>query len=229
MRCLAVALASTLLWTGAAGAQPRPDREETARTRFAEGQAAYQAGDFPRAAEAFLAAYRAVASPEIAFNIAKVHERMGDLDVAIRYYELYLRRAEIEESEAAHVRDVVDRLKAEKRRRSQAVQPVAASQNELDAEARTFFDRGMRMFRRRDYAGALQAFQAALSFARQARNPVPELFFNMAATLERLGRAPEAAGFYDNYLRQHRELSDRERDEIRRKIETLCGDAPRCP
>ncbi|MBI2894059.1 MAG: tetratricopeptide repeat protein [Deltaproteobacteria bacterium] len=229
MRYWLPALTLMLSWPGPVQGQPRPDREETARTRFAQGQAAYQAGDFPAAAEAFLAAYRAVPSPEIAFNIAKVHERMGDLDVAIRYYELYLRRSDLEESEAAQVRDVVERLKAEKRRRSQTVQPVAASQGELDAEARTFFDRGMRMFRRRDYAGALQAFQAALSFARQARNPVPELFFNMAATLERLGRAPEAAGFYDNYLRQHRELSDRERDQIRHKIEELCAGAPRCP
>jgi tetratricopeptide (TPR) repeat protein len=228
MKAPAVLIVIVALSSGAL-AQGRPPREEAARSHFLEGQAAYQAGNFPAAADAFAAAYRLQPSPEIAFNIARVHERMGDLDLALRYYDLYLRRGQLAEADAASVRATIDRLRAEKARRSQTVQPAPASAGELNAEARTFFERGIKMFRRHDYTGAYEAFQAALSFARQAHAAVPELFFNMATTLERLGRNAEAAGFYDNYLRAHHDLSDRERDEIHRKIERLCAGAPHCP
>src|SRR5688572_32174199 len=85
-----VAVGLWLLVSAPALAQQPAEREAAARARFADGQRAYEAGDFPRAAQAFRAAYELHPSAELAFNVARVSERAGDVDVAIRYYELYV-------------------------------------------------------------------------------------------------------------------------------------------
>ena len=236
MRTAAAAFLLVVALAPAAQAQDA-NRERSAREHFAQGQRAYEAGDFPRAAREFQLAYDLHASPELAFNVARVSERAGDLDVAIRYYETYLRTGHLAEADAAATRATLERLRAEKERRANQIQ-VRATSAEIAGEARTFFERGVRQFRRRNYRAALVAFEAAYSMARAAQARVPELHYNMAVTLERLAEKTRdrcqraellhrASGTYENYRLDSTSLSPREVEELRAKIRALAA-APSC-
>lgn len=213
------------------------DRERQARAHFDEGQRAYAAGDFPRAAREFAAAYDLHASAELAYNVGRVSERAGDLEVAIRYYQRYLDTGRLAEADATAMRATIARLVAERDRRAGMIVPTATSA-ELAGEARSFFERGVRMFRRRNYPAALVAFETAYSMSRSARARVPELHFNMALTLERLADRTRdrcqrlelrdrAAGAYENYRQDATGLSPREVEELRAKIRALKAE-PMC-
>lgn len=234
---LCTLLAAAVMTMAAPAFAQDAERERAARAHFEEGQRGYQAGDFPRAAREFAAAYELHASPELAFNVARVSERAGDLDVAIRYYELYLRTGRLPEADATTLRATIARLRAERDRRAGAIVPEATSA-ELAGEARTFFERGVRLFRRRNYRAALVAFETAYSMSRTANARVPELHFNMALTLERLADKTRdrcqrlelrdrAAATYDNYRLDAR-LAGRELEELRAKIRALRAE-PICP
>lgn len=232
-----VFLAAALLLAGLPAWAQDANREQAARARFEEGQHAYEAGDFPRAARAFQAAYELHASPELAFNVARISERAGDLETAIRYYDLYVQTGHLSEADGATFRATIARLRAERDRRAGMIVPEATSA-ELAGEARTFFERGVRMFRRRNYRAALVAFESAYSLSRSANARVPELHFNMAVTLERLAEKTRdrcqrlelmdrAAATYETY-RQDAQLAPREVTELRAKIRALRAE-PTCP
>ncbi len=232
-RGLAASAAALLaLCAAESKADPVPDRRRLeiaeARRHFESGLARYNEGNFPAAVEAFLAAYRIAPGPELAYNAARAYERMGENAEAIRYYRLYLAdptatssRAEVERKIAA-----IAALEAASTRRRDALLALPPSQSEMTAEARRFFERGAALFRRRDYASALQAFTAAYNFAR-----LPEILYNMAMTLERLSQAPrtaprraeelrgQAADHYAEYLRRNR--TSPERAAIEAKIRAL--------
>ena len=72
------------------------------------------------------------------------------------------------------------------RQRAQVIEapPARAA---LTAEARAFFERGAKLFRRGRYEAALAAFSAARDFA-----DLPELSYNLALTCERLARWEDA-------------------------------------
>lgn len=240
MGSVSTSIVCALLFFTAAPAVLAQDaqRERAAREHFAAGQGAYEAGDFPRAAREFTAAYELHASPELAYNVARVSERAGDLDVAIRFYETYVATGRLAEADAASVRATIARLRAEKERRANHIQ-VSATSAEIAGEARTFFERGVRQFRRRNYRAALVAFEAAYSLARAANARVPELHYNMAVTLERLAdrtRDPcqraellhRASGTYENYRMDSPALPPRELEPLRAKIRELAA-VPSCP
>jgi tetratricopeptide (TPR) repeat protein len=60
---------------------------------FERGEAHFAAGDYGAAIAAFRAAERARATPEVAYDLAKCHEKLQDDAYAVYYYRLYLRRA----------------------------------------------------------------------------------------------------------------------------------------
>ena len=68
--------------------------------------------------------------------------------------------------------------------------------DEVTAEARTFFERGVTMFRRRRYDAALTAFTAAYRFS-----PLPEVIYNLAVVSERTEHLQDAIDYYREYLR----------------------------
>jgi tetratricopeptide (TPR) repeat protein len=72
------------------------------------------------------------------------------------------------------------------------------------------------MFQRRQYEAAMQAFTAALRFA-----PLPEIYYNMAVTAERLRSYRDAYDYYRDYLRLRPESPDRA--SIERRMEELRG------
>lgn len=74
---------------------PMPGDAETARFKaaFDRGEVEFQAQDYGAAIANFLEADRARPTPEVAFDLAKCFEKLGDEAFSTYYYRLYLRRA----------------------------------------------------------------------------------------------------------------------------------------
>lgn len=72
-----------------------PGDAEAARFRaaFERGEALFQQGDFGAAIANFREADRARATPEVAYDLAKCFEKLGDEAYTVFYYRLYMRRA----------------------------------------------------------------------------------------------------------------------------------------
>lgn len=203
---LALALLTTLLSAICAipGAEAQPPNVRQARALFVEGQAAYEEGDFARAAEKMRAAWELFHTPALAFNVARVYERMSDYDPAIRFFRMYLRHAHPTDAERADVERRITALEEAKQRQRDQVFTTPPSGDELTNEARTFFLRGVTMFNGHHYQAAMEAFTAAMRFA-----PLPEIFYNMAVTAERLGALRDAMDYYREYLRVRPNAPDR--------------------
>ncbi len=224
-------LLAALLAPAGASAQPRPTPEtpqtpptsadvERARQLFTEAQAAYAAGRFDEASQKMVAAHRITGAPELAFNAARVFERMSDYDQALEYFGIYLRDGHPEAEERAAIEARMLAIREADARRRQQVFLAPASDDELTQEARTFFLRGVSMFRRRQYQAAQTAFLAAYRFA-----PLPEVIYNLAVTSERLGARQDAIDYYREYVRARPEGPDR--GEIEAIIRRLRAEANR--
>ncbi len=217
MRSLfAAALLSMLAGAGhfprvAVAQGPDVDR---ARLLFVEGQRAYDAGRFEEAAEKMKAAYELTRSPELAFNVGRVYERMSEYNEAIRYFRIYARRGQPSESELADIRRRIRALAEARDRQQSVVYTGAPSTDALTAEARAFFLRGVAMFEQGQFDAAMVAFTAAHQFA-----PLPEVLYNMAVTSERLGNLRDAVDYYREYLRVRRDAPDR--GHVEREIARL--------
>jgi tetratricopeptide (TPR) repeat protein len=177
---------------------------ERARQLFQEGQRLYDAGRFEESAQKMKEAYDLTHSPELAFNVARVYERMSEYELAIRYFRIYLRRGHPSETERADVQARIRALDEARRRQREQVFTAPPSTDELTAEARAFFQRGVAMFRRGHFEAAMQAFTAAQRFA-----PLPEVLYNMAVTAERLGSRRDAIDYFLEYLRMRPNAPDR--------------------
>jgi len=189
-----------------APASPRPARAITeARACFQEAQVAYIAGDLARALEGFLCAYRAAPSPELHFNLARVYERMGEADSGIQHYEAYLAGAQVLPKERKSIERRIASLRALRERQLAQLEPAKPSAEALGAEARVFYDRGVKLYRAREYPGALAAFSAALQMS-----SAPELHFNLAVVSERLNRPRDAVDHYRAYLAARPNAADSE-------------------
>lgn len=210
---LASLLVGALCLVGAP-ADAQGSRVDRARALFAEGQTAYDAGDFAVAAEKMKAAYDLTRSAELAFNVARVYERMSEYRQAIRYFRIYLRRGSPTDEARSDVRQRIQALDAARQRQRSQVFTAPPSTDALSAEARTFFLRGVAMFRGGHYEAAMQAFTAAHRFA-----PLPEVLYNMAITAERLGSRRDAIDYYREYLRLRPEAPDR--GHVEREIARL--------
>jgi tetratricopeptide (TPR) repeat protein len=190
-----------------------------ARELFAEGLAAYEAGNLTVAAAKLDEAYALVPTPELAFNVARVYERIGDAPKAIAHFRVYLERGQPSPAERADIDRRIAALEAYAERQRQQIYAAPASTDELTAEARTFFLRGVAMFQRRAFTAAMHAFTAAYNFAR-----LPEVIYNLAVTAEKLGRTQDAIDYYREFL--HARPNDPSRAEIERKIAELRARGP---
>lgn len=83
-------LVSTLILSA-----PMPGEAETARFReaFLRGETHFQSGDYGAAIASFKEADRMRVTPEVAYDLAKCFEKLGDEPFTIFYYRLYMRRA----------------------------------------------------------------------------------------------------------------------------------------
>ncbi len=204
-----------LVFAGSALAQPA-DRVARARALYMEGQAHYDGGRFAEAATKMRAAYELTNAPELAFNVARVYERMSEYDQAIRYFRIYLRRGTLEAPERADIQARIAALREARTRARDQVFTLPPSDDELTQEARVFFLRGVAMFRRQQYEAAMVAFIAAHRFA-----PLPEVLYNLAVTSELLGSRRDAIDYFREYIRARPDAPDR--GAVERKIAELRG------
>ena len=163
---------------------------------FERGLAAYAAGDFGEAARLLSEADALVPSPELAYNLGRVYERMGETENAIAMFRRYLRDGSPSEADRADVDARIAGMEALAARHRDMLAVLPPSTDEVTAEARTFFERGVTMFRRRRYDAALTAFTAAYRFA-----PLPEVIYNLAVVSERTHHLQDAIDYYREYLR----------------------------
>jgi tetratricopeptide (TPR) repeat protein len=195
--------------------EPTPAQIEQARNLFGEGTQHYQAGRLDEALERFLSAWRLVPSPELAYNVARTYERMGDAQHGVEFYRHYLQQAAPDADERQDVERRIGELEAIAHRQREQIIALPPSQDELTQEARTFFERGVAMFRRHRYEAAMAAFTAAYNFAR-----LPEVIYNLAVTAERLDRTQDAIDYFREYARSLPRESA-ERPMIDRRVEQL--------
>lgn len=72
---------------------PGPVEAERFKTYFAQGEALFKQGDYGAAIWNFRKADALKTTPEVAFDLAKCHEKIGDVPFATYYYRAYLKRA----------------------------------------------------------------------------------------------------------------------------------------
>ena len=103
-------LLSTLALVALANSAPpwMPDAETQERFKayFEAGEKLYQEGEFGAAIWNFKQAESQRLTPEVAYDLAKCHEKLGDLSFATYYYRVYMRRA-ISASDALTVAEKV--------------------------------------------------------------------------------------------------------------------------
>jgi tetratricopeptide (TPR) repeat protein len=99
MQILLVAITVATL-AGAQTSQPAPS-VDTARARYEAGVAAYRAGRYREAVDAFLAADRLSPRAALSFNIARAYDKLEDVAKALEYYRDYLRREAAPQNGAA--------------------------------------------------------------------------------------------------------------------------------
>lgn len=212
--CAPLVLAFSIANTGYA--QSRTEKVERAKTLFRDAQVDYEAGRIHDAVKKMQEAHKLAPSRELAFNLGRMYERLGDARNGVRFFRLYLEGRDIAAPERADIERRIQVLRGLEQRQRDQIFRAPPSTDELTAESRSFFERGVAMFRRRQYAAAMQAFVAAQSFA-----PFPELLYNMAVTAERLSEPRDAIDYYREYLRLRRDAPDR--IMVEEKIRTLRG------
>ncbi len=84
------ACSSGLAWPGSAHAETPPTDAARAVQLNDAGSELYAAGDYAGALSAFQRAYALVPEPNLLFNIAGCHERLGQRTQAIEYYRWFL-------------------------------------------------------------------------------------------------------------------------------------------
>lgn len=168
---------------------------DEARAAFARAQAAYAQGDLDTARVQLQRAHDLTPSAELSYDLARVHERMGDAATAIALYREYLAAHRATDAEAARIAKTIANLEALAKRQGDALRAPPPDVALLDAEARAMFARGIEAFRAKRYEVAHTAFLAARSVA-----PLPELEYNLARACEELGRTRDAIDHYRAFL-----------------------------
>src|SRR5689334_16299303 len=110
MRTIVLSLA--LLLVGLASAARAQDDALKARNAFGRGVAAFTAGKYGDALDAFTEAYRAKPNPVVLFNIGQAEAELGRAASATAHFEQYLREAKnVPPERRAEVKRQVARLK----------------------------------------------------------------------------------------------------------------------
>jgi tetratricopeptide (TPR) repeat protein len=106
-RALSLVLALALATPFPAVAEAAPAPEEQARSKFSEGNLAYDLGEFDRALKSFSEAYRLKPLPAFLFNIAQCHRQLKNPSRAAFFYRRYLALSQGEPANADVVRELI--------------------------------------------------------------------------------------------------------------------------
>jgi len=133
---LLVLLLLALAPVSTAHAAPDKKTETQARTKFTEGNAAYDKGDFQMALEAYLEAYRLMPLPGFLFNIAQCHRQLGRPERAAIFYRRYLAQSKRPPANAPLVRDLIAEMDAAVQQKESSKSVALRSQGEEVAARR---------------------------------------------------------------------------------------------
>ncbi|MET0387673.1 MAG: tetratricopeptide repeat protein [Polyangiales bacterium] len=182
---------------------PAADHER-ARECFDRAQQDYAAGRLAEARRGFECAYAQLPSSELAWNLGRVSERMGDVEEGLRYFQEYLAMAQPPREERRRVEARIAALRKLGARQSVTLKPGPDVGKALSREARAFFERGTKLYRAGHYKAAAAAFTAALQLS-----AAPELHYNLGVTAERMQQLQDACDHYRAYLEAWPEAPDR--------------------
>lgn len=182
-----------------------------AQQLYIQGAQAFGRSQFREAAQAWAQAYQLNPSRELAYNLGRVYERMGEVEQGIQSFE----RALTQETDARQRTDIERRiagLRAYAQRRAEGVAIALPTQEALNQEGVSWFERGVRFFQRRQYQNALMAFEQASNHLQ-----TPELTYNLGMTYERMGNISQALDLLRQYLRSREGSAEEQflRDHIR--------------
>jgi tetratricopeptide (TPR) repeat protein len=190
----------------AAKSEPNADQAAGAKQCFQRAEADYFAGRLAEARRGFECAYVQLPSAELAWNLARVNERMGDVEEGLRYFREYLELAQPPREERKRVEKRIAALVKLGERQGGALKPGRDVNRAMGHEARTFFNRGTKLYRGGHYPAAAAAFTAALQLS-----AAPELHYNLGVTAERMLQLEDACDHYKAYLEAWPEAPDRGR------------------
>lgn len=182
------------------------DAAAAAKQCFERGEADYVAGHLAEARRNFECAYVAWPSAELTWNLARVSERMGDVEEGLRYFREYLKIAQPPRHERKLVETRIAALLKLGERQASMLKPSQDVGKAMSAEARTFFVRGSKLYRGGHYKAAAAAFTAALQLS-----AAPELHYNLGVAAERMEQLEDACDHYGAYLEAWPEAPDRAR------------------
>jgi tetratricopeptide (TPR) repeat protein len=197
---------------------PADPATQLAQHCFERAQVAYFQGRLAEARRDFECAYKQLPSAEMAWNLARVNERMGEVETGVRYFREYLATAKISAREKKRVQERIQSLLELGHRQGSTLKLTPEEQRHaLGEEARAFFERGTKLYAGGHYKAAAAAFTAALQLS-----DAPELHYNLAVTSERLGETADALDHYRAYLDALPEAPDR--SEVLARLDALRSD-----
>lgn len=177
---------------------------DEARACFQKAQAAYATGDLFSALAGFQCAFEAAPSPELHYNLARVYERMGEAEASTQHYRAYLAQSPVTPRERKRIEARLQALQDLRDRQRPPMEATKPNAEAMSAEARQFYDRGVKLYRVKQYPAAQAAFNAALQLSN-----APELHFNLAVVAERMNHPSEAVDHYRAYLASRTDAKDR--------------------
>jgi tetratricopeptide (TPR) repeat protein len=192
---------------------------EGAHAWFDRAQEAFLAKDYIKAAKAFKQAYLLKPTPEFIFDEGAALEKAGRPEAAANAFEHYLVLAPGAE-DAKETIERIKKLRGEAAEKDALMDP-SAEESAAPAVTATgkqgalqWFDRGRVAYALGDYKRAYDDFVNAYDLA-----PQPEIVYNQAACLDRMGNADAAVQAYERYLALVPKASDAEK--IRKRIKRL--------
>jgi tetratricopeptide (TPR) repeat protein len=203
----------------------KPSAKQLARAKrlFEQGLSSYEKGDFTAAAKFLLKAHAITPSPELAYNLGRIYERMDDAARAVPLLRGYLQSGKVSKDEAADLERRIAALEARAAKALAPLSPRTPSERVLQGQARSLFEHGIGAFRNQDFEAARSAFASAHDLT-----PLPELAWNLALACERLGRTRDAADHFTTYLAlQGQKVDPEEATLLNARIRALRVAAPK--
>lgn len=166
---------------------------EVARLYDQAGRTFYRNGQYAEAIEQFRQAYTAEPTANRAYNIARSHERLSKWKDAIEWYQTYV----------AMTADPTDRAEALEKIESLR-EKLGVDEGSPEAKFKARMNSGRAKYKVGDYEAAIEEFRAAFDI-----KAAPAALYNIAKSYENWGRWEEAADYYQQYLDQDPNATDR--------------------
>lgn len=145
-------------------------------------------GNHTKAAKLFEKAFRQTQKASFLYEAARAHARNGDRKSALKDMRLYETKVEGKQKEEAEA--LIKKLDANKSIFSES------EKEKMSTEAKRFFVMGQALFQKKEWDGAVDAFQQAFKYT-----PHPEIVYNIGLAHFRAGRIGEALDFFSEYQR----------------------------